>query len=280
MVGYEYTGATAPGKVYLIGAGPGNPELITVRGWRLLQRADVVVYDRLVDPALLEDARPDAELIHVGKSPGYHTRSQNEINHLLVERARQGYQVVRLKGGDPFVFGRGGEEALTLRLAGIPFEVVPGISSAISVPAYAGIPVTQRGVATSFAVVTGHEQEGQGESATDWEALSRIPTLVILMGVGNIQAIAQRLLAAGRDPSTPAAAICQGATPNQRTVRADLATLAGAMQDAGLLNPTVIVIGAVAALHDSLDWFQPQVETMPLFDVAALAKIYQPTPMA
>jgi uroporphyrin-III C-methyltransferase len=247
-----------PGKAYLVGAGPGRADLITVRGLRLLQQADVVVYDRLVAAELLSEARPGAELIYVGKGPGNHVASQEEINRLLVERVRAGQQVVRLKGGDPFVFGRGGEEALALRQAGLDFEIVPGVSSAIAAPAYAGIPVTQRGIATSFAVVTGHERGDHPASATDWSALARIPTLVILMGVGQIGEIAHHLQAAGRQPDTPAAAIRWGATPQQQVVRATLATLAEAIRLAGLEAPATIVIGEVAALHEQLAWHLPE----------------------
>lgn len=244
------------GKAYLIGAGPGAADLITVRGLRLLQRADVVLYDRLIAPELLEETRPDAERIYVGKQPHYHVATQAEINQLLVEKVRTGYQVVRLKGGDPFVFGRGGEEALALQAAGLPFEIVPGISSALAAPAYAGIPVTQRGVATSFAVVTGHACTES--SGIDWQTLAQMPTLVILMGVSQIVQIADQLLQAGRSPETPAAAIQAGSTADQRVVRATLATLAYAMQVAALESPATIVIGEVAALHDQLAWFHPE----------------------
>ncbi|MEZ4866458.1 MAG: uroporphyrinogen-III C-methyltransferase [Caldilineaceae bacterium] len=254
---YKYMNHTQEqiGKAYLIGAGPGAAELITVRGLRLLQRADVVIYDRLAAPELLEEARTDAELIFVGKQPGRHTAKQEEINQLLITHVAAGRQVVRLKGGDPFVFGRGGEEALALREAGLPFEIVPGVSSSIAAPAYAGIPVTQRGVATSFTVVTGHACDES--SGTDWAALARMPTLVILMGVGQIAAIADQLLQAGRAAATPAAAIQWGGTPEQKVVRATLATLAYAIGVSGIEAPAVIVVGEVAALHDQLAWFDP-----------------------
>lgn len=264
-----------PGKAYLVGAGPGAAELITVRGLRLVQRADVIVYDRLIAPELLEEARPDAELIYVGKQPHYHVATQEEINELLVEKVRAGQQVVRLKGGDPFVFGRGGEEALALQAAGLPFEIVPGISSALAAPAYAGIPVTQRGVATSFAVVTGHACTES--SGTDWSALARIPTLVVLMGVSQITHIAEQLLQAGRAAETPAAAIQWGSTDQQQVVRATLATLAQAIAAAGLESPATIVIGEVVALHDQLAWFQPTVidtlATETLFSWPLLEKV-------
>jgi uroporphyrin-III C-methyltransferase len=246
------------GKGYLVGAGPGRSDLITVRGLRLLQRADVVIYDRLVAQELLDEVRPDAELIYVGKGAGRHLVSQEEINQLLVESVRAGRQVVRLKGGDPFVFGRGGEEALALRAAGLDFEIVPGVSSAIAAPAYAGIPVTHRGLATSFAVVTGHERNDRSIDQTDWDALARIPTLLILMGVAQIEEIADRLQAAGRAPETPAAAIQWGSTAEQQVVRATLGTIAEAIRQARLEAPAVIVIGEVAALHEQLAWFRSE----------------------
>ncbi|RLT43363.1 MAG: uroporphyrinogen-III C-methyltransferase [Chloroflexi bacterium] len=249
--------ATGVGKAWLVGAGPGRADLITVRGLRALQAAHTVIYDRLVGRELLDEARPDAELIFAGKRPDHHTISQDEINRLLVERVLAGQQVVRLKGGDPFVFGRGGEEALALAEAGLPFEIVPGVSSALAVPAYAGVPVTHRNIATSFAVITGHEAAHKADSQTDWEALARIPTLVVLMGVGQIASIAQALIAAGRDGQTPAIAISQGTTGQQRSVRAPLVALPAAIDVARLPAPAVIVIGAVAALHDQLDWFVP-----------------------
>ena len=259
-----------PGKAFLVGAGPGRADLITVRGLRLIQQADVILYDRLIAPELLDEAKPGAELIYVGKGPGQHTASQDEINRQLVAHVQLGKQVVRLKGGDPFVFGRGGEEALELHAAGLPFEIVPGISSALAAPAYAGIPVTQRGVATSFAVVTGHECVAT--SSTDWEALARIPTLVILMGVERIGEIVERLLAAGRGSDTPAAAIQWGSTEQQRVVRATLPTIAYAIGLARLEAPAVIVIGDVAALHDQLAWFQSSTADVDRDSLPALAE--------
>ncbi len=242
--------------VYLVGAGPGDPGLITVRGADALARADVVVYDRLVAPSLLDLAPRGAELISAAKAPGEVELTQDEINALLVERGGTAATVVRLKGGDPFVFGRGGEEAEALAAAGVPFEVVPGITSAIGAAAYAGIPVTHRGVSTHFTVVTGHEDPAKGRTDVDWEALARVGgTLVILMGAGNISEIARRLVRGGRDPSTPVAAVRNGTRPDQRTVRATLATIA----DAGVQAPSAIVVGDVAALN--LAWF----ENRPLF---------------
>lgn len=243
------------GKAYLVGAGPGNPELITVRGLKLLQQADVVLYDRLIAPELLQHAPADAELIFVGKKMAKHTVPQQKINKMLVAHVRAGKMVVRLKGGDPFVFGRGGEEALALADAGLPFEIVPGVSSAIAAPAYAGIPVTHRGVARSFAVITGHHASGLPKIDTDWRVFGNIPTLVILMGVKRIQFIVDELLAAGRPPDTPAMAVQSGGTAAQKTVRAALASLPQAVAEAGIVSPAVIVIGEVVRLAEKLDWF-------------------------
>lgn len=238
--------------VFLVGAGPGDPGLLTVRGAELLSRADVVVYDRLSVEALLELAPPSAERISVGKAPGRVTMSQLEINELLVDRGRSGATVVRLKGGDPFVFARGGEEAGALAAAGVPFEVVPGISSAIAVPAYAGIPVTLRHSSTSFTVVTGHEDPAVGDDGSvDWRAVAQVGgTIVILMGVARIRRIADALMAGGRSPDTPVAAVRWGTRPEQSTIRASLATIA----DTSLASPSVIIVGEVAAVD--LHWFE------------------------
>ncbi len=242
--------------VYLVGAGPGDPGLITVRGAEVLGRADVVVYDRLVDPSLLDLAPADAERVYAGKAPGAPEMDQAEINALLVDRARAKGNVVRLKGGDPFVFGRGGEEAEALAAAGVPFEVVPGITSAIGALAYAGIPVTHRGASTHFTVVTGHEDPAKGSADVDWSALARTGgTLVILMGAGRVGEIASRLVEGGLAPDTPVAAVRNGTRPDQETVRATLATVA----DAGVQAPAAIVVGDVASLD--LTWF----ESRPLF---------------
>lgn len=251
------TGTTqaSRGKAYLVGAGPGRPDLITVRGLRLLQQADVILYDRLVATELLLEARAEAKLIYVGKGPGHHTASQDEINQQLVDHVLAGQQVVRLKGGDPFVFGRGGEEALALQAAGLPFEIVPGISAALAVPAYAGIPITHRGIATSFAVVTGHECSTS--SQTNWSALAQIPTLIVMMGVEHIEEIAHRLIQAGRATDTPSAAISWGCTDQQQVVSATLETIAFAIEATELVAPAVIVIGDVAAMHEQLAWFWP-----------------------
>lgn len=243
--------------VFLVGAGPGDPGLLTVRGLDALRRAGVVVYDRLSQRSLLDLAPADAERIDVGKAPGHPRLAQDEINELLVTRGRRGETVVRLKGGDPFVFARGGEEAAALRDAGVPFEVVPGITSAIAAPAYAGIPVTLRHSSTSVTIVTGHEDPAAGEDGTvDWEAVARVGgTIVILMGVARIGRIAAALIAGGRPPETPAAAVQWGTRPDQRTVRATLGTLA----DHDLGTPSTIVVGDVAACD--LAWF----ENRPLF---------------
>ncbi|HET7488789.1 MAG TPA: uroporphyrinogen-III C-methyltransferase [Acidimicrobiales bacterium] len=240
--------------VYLVGAGPGDPGLLTVRGAEVLARADVVLHDRLSEASLLDLAPAGAERIDVGKRPGGPV-DQAAINALLVERGAAGQEVVRLKGGDPFVFGRGGEEARALIDAGVPFEVVPGVSAAVAVPAYAGVPVTQRGLSTSFTVVTGHREHG-ADRPTDWEALGRAGgTVVVLMGAAHRADYVPRLIAGGMDPATPAVAVCRGTRPEQRTVRTTLAELPGA----DLAPPVTIVIGRVAGLD--LGWF----EGRPLF---------------
>ncbi len=239
--------------VALVGAGPGDPGLLTRRGAELLARAEVIVYDRLVSPALLDLAPPDVTRVYVGKAPDRAETAQDEINALLVEHGRAGRRVVRLKGGDPFVFGRGGEEAEALAAAGVPFEVVPGVTSAIGAPAYAGIPVTHRGVSTHFTVVTGHEDPAKGRADVDWEALARAGgTLVILMGAGRIDEIARRLVDGGLAGDTPVAAVRNGTRPDQRTVRATLGTIA----DVEIAAPAAIVVGDVAALD--LGWFERQ----------------------
>ena len=236
--------------VALVGAGPGDPELLTLKAARLLAAADVVVHDRLADPATLALVRDGAELIDVGKRPGQ-ALPQATIDALLVHLGRSGRRVVRLKGGDPFVFGRGGEEAAALAAAGVPFEVVPGISSAVAAPAYAGIPVTSRGVAACFTVVTGHRRPG-AEDDTDWEALARTGgTLVVLMGVARRAEIVRRLQRGGLPSHTPVAAVRWGTRVDQQVVRT---TLAG-LPDVDLAPPATIVIGAVAGLD--LAWFRP-----------------------
>jgi uroporphyrin-III C-methyltransferase len=237
------------GIVYLVGAGPGDPGLITVKGLACLRRADVVLYDRLVHPALLDEAPLTAERIDVGKEPARQRRSQFEINALLVEKARQGKTVVRLKGGDPFVFGRGGEECLALAEAGIPFEVVPGVSSAIAVPAYAGIPVTHREIARSFTVITGHTCD----DSEAWDALPQTGTLIALMGVEHLPRIVERLVARGWSPDTPIAVIQRGTTSAQVVVEGTLADIAGRARS--IRPPATIVVGQVVGLRRRLDWF-------------------------
>lgn len=242
--------------VYLVGAGPGDPGLVTVRGAELLARADCVVYDRLVNPALLDLAPAHARRVDVGKAPGHVAMPQEHINETLVAAGRTHAVVVRLKGGDPFVFGRGGEEAAALLAAGVPFEVVPGVTSAIAAPAYAGIPVTHRDVSTHVTIVTGHEDPAKEHADVDWDALARAGgTLVILMGARNLPDLAARLLAAGRDPQTPLTAVRNGTRPDQHTIRTTL----GEAANADVRAPSAIVVGDVAALD--VGWF----ERRPLF---------------
>ena len=238
--------------VYLVGAGPGDPGLITARGLDILRSADVVVYDRLVAPALVAEAPPTAERVFVGKRSHGDSAdlAQEEINALLVDRARRGLTVVRLKGGDPFVFGRGAEECEALHAAGVPFHVVPGVTSAVAVPAAAGIPVTHRRLASAFAVVTGHECDGVSD--LDWESLARVPTLVVLMGLSALPEITAQLLAHGADPDTPAAVIASGTLPAQRTVVATLGTLAQRVAAEGLEPPATVVVGEVVQVRELL----------------------------
>ncbi len=253
--------AAQPGKVFLVGAGPGDAELITVRGLRHLRQADVVLYDRLISPLLLDETRPGTKLIFVGKAPGCHSIPQEQINKLLIGYAQQGHTVVRLKGGDPFVFGRGGEEAQALVDAGIPFEVVPGVSSITAVPAYAGIPITHRDFTSSVTIVTGHE--GYSASPTvNWEALATLGgTLVVLMGVKALPHFTQRLTAAGMDPTLPAAIIQEGTTPQQRVIIGTLADIAQRAQDAGLASPALTIIGTVVSIRETLEWYEKATST-------------------
>ena len=252
------------GKVVLVGAGPGDPGLITVRGVEVLRSADVVVYDRLANPSLLSHCRGDAKLIYVGKGPG--GMKQLEINALLVEEASAGRYVCRLKGGDPFLFGRGGEEASYLVANGIPFEVVPGVTSAIAVPAYAGIPVTDRRLASVVAMVTGHPAEDTPEKRLPWHELSGADTIVSLMGVGSLRQTAAELIEAGRDPGLPAAVIEQGTTPRQRTVVAPLGRIADECEAAGIGPPAILVVGGVVDLRQQLAW----IERKPLWGLRVL----------
>lgn len=235
--------------VYLVGGGPGDPELITVRGRRLLAEADVVVADRLAPQPLLDELHPDVELVDAAKLPRGRAAMQEEINRILVDRAKQGKLVVRFKGGDPYVFGRGFEEALACAEAGVPWTCVPGVTSAISVPAVAGIPVTHRGVTHEFTVVSGHLPPGHPDSLVEWSALARLTgTLVLLMAVENLPAITAELIKHGRTPTTPAAAIADGTLPGETTATSDLAGIAAAMTEAGIGAPAIVVIGDVVGL--------------------------------
>jgi uroporphyrinogen III methyltransferase/synthase len=245
------------GVVYLVGAGPGDPGLMTARSLDLIASADTIYYDRLIPPTALDDARPDAELIYVGKAPGKPSVPQDEIGERLVEAARAGKSVVRLKGGDPFVFGRGGEEGEALRAAGVEFEVVPGVTAGVAASAYAGIPVTHRDDASAVAFVTGHEDPEKPETALDWGALARFPgTLVFYMGVKRLGDNAAALIAAGRDPDEPAAAVERGTMEGQRTVVATLGTLAQALERERVGAPALIVVGPVVGRHESLAWLE------------------------
>jgi uroporphyrinogen III methyltransferase / synthase len=245
------------GVVYLVGAGPGDPGLMTARALELIASADVVLHDRLIPPGALDGAREDAELLYVGKRPGDAAVEQGDIERLLVDRARAGRSVVRLKGGDPFVFGRGGEEAEALVAAEIPFEVVPGVTSGVAAPAYAGIPVTHRDDASAVAFVTGHEDPGKGGSAIDWEALARFPgTLVIYMGVKRLEAIVAELIGAGRDAKEPAAVVERGTSPAQRTVAGPLSELPWRVLETGIGPPAIVVVGSVAARREAIAWLE------------------------
>jgi uroporphyrinogen III methyltransferase/synthase len=242
--------------VYLVGAGPGDPGLMTARSLELIAAADVIVYDRLIPGSALSGARADAELIYAGKEGGGESVGQDDIARLLVDRGSSSGVVVRLKGGDPFVFGRGGEEAEALRAAGVPFEVVPGVTAGVAGPAYAGIPVTHRDLASAVAFVTGHEDPAKDSLALDWAALAAFPgTLVFYMGVRQLGAIAERLLDRGRDPGEPAAVIERGTLPDQRVVVGTLRTIAGLAASAGVHAPAVVVVGEVAGLGERLEWF-------------------------
>ncbi len=250
------------GKVYLIGAGPGDPGLITVKGMRCIQEADVVVYDYLAAPALLRHARKDAEIIYVGKKGGDHTMTQDGINALLAEKGAQGNVVARLKGGDPFIFGRGGEEAEVLIDAGVPFEIVPGVTSAIAAPAYAGIPLTHREHTSSVSLITGHEDPNKEESSLRWESFAKSgSTLVFLMGVKNLPRITEQLMAHGKSPQTPIALVRWGTTTRQQSVTGTLENIVDRVREAGLKAPAVIVVGDVVSLRDKMRWF----EDRPLF---------------
>ena len=243
-------------KVYLVGAGPGDPGLLTVKGLECVRKADVIVYDRLAHPSILAEARPDAEMIYVGKASSAHTMKQSDINRLLVDKAKENEVVVRLKGGDPFIFGRGGEEAELLVEEGVPFDIVPGISSAIAVPAYAGIPVTHRGLCCSLGIVTGHEDPSKEMSSIRWDKISTgLDTIVFLMGVENLPNIVSQLTSNGRDASTPIALIRWGTRFEQETLTGTLEDIVGKVETAGFKSPAVIVVGEVVRLRDKLRWF-------------------------
>jgi uroporphyrinogen III methyltransferase / synthase len=245
------------GIVYLVGAGPGDPGLMTRRSLELIAAADVVLYDRLIPPGALDGARPDVELRYVGKEPGRPAVEQDQINQQLVELGRDGRRVVRLKGGDPFVFGRGGEEAEALAAAGVAFEVVPGVTAGVAAPAYAGIPVTHRDAASAVAFVTGHEDPAKDGSALDWEALARFPgTLVFYMGIKNLPLIAERLTGTGRPASEAAAVVARGTLDGQRTVTGTLGDIAALVAEAGIRPPAVTVVGPVAELRETLAWLE------------------------
>ena len=264
--------APSGGFVSLVGAGPGDPGLVTLRACERLQDADVVVYDRLVHPAILDLAHSDARLIYVGKKRAAHAVPQAEVNDLLVELGLAGARVVRLKGGDPFVFGRGGEEADALASAGVAFEIVPGISSAVAVPAYAGVPITDRRAASSVAVVTGHLAPDHPDSTVDWAGIATsVDTIVILMGMTHLPSIARALIAGGRDPATPALVVEWGTYGKQQTVQAPLVSLAGAVEDSGLSAPSVIVVGDVVSMADRLAWFAPEASSGGSEEASALA---------
>ena len=250
------------GIVYLVGAGPGDPGLFTLKGVDCLRRAEVVVYDYLAGKQLLDYAAEDAELIYVGKKGGDHTMGQEDINQLLVQKGVEGKVVARLKGGDSFIFGRGGEEALALRQAGVPFEVVPGISSAYAVPAYAGIPVTHRSITTEVAFITGHEDPTKAESTIQWDKIATgVGTLVFLMGVKNLPYIVENLVANGRPADTPVALIRWGTTPRQETLTGTLENIAALVKEHGFKAPAITIVGDVVGLREQLRWF----ENRPLF---------------
>lgn len=259
------------GFVSLVGAGPGDPDLLTVKALRRIREADVIAYDRLVNPDILTEASLETELVYVGKhgTDCKTTWKQEAINALLIRKASLGKRVVRLKGGDPFIFGRGSEEALELRAANIPFEVIPGISSAVAAPAYAGIPVTHRHVASSFAIVAGHEDPTKAKSSVHWDKLATaVDTLVILMGVKNCDVIVSELILHGRSANTPAAAIRYGTHKEQETITSKLVDLPKVIRQTNLKAPATLVIGEVVSFREQLNWFmhdiQPQLEEQPL----------------
>ena len=263
MIMEEQKKKKRPGKVYLVGAGPGDPGLITVRGRYLLERAEVVVYDYLASPKLLKHVPPGAELIYAGKRGGdKHTHTQEEINQMLIDHASAGKNVIRLKGGDPFIFGRGGEEVEQLAAAGIPFEVVPGVTSATAAATYAGIPITHRDYTASVAFLTGHEDPTKTDSNIDWEKIATgIGTIVVYMGIKNLPIIVEKLIRYGRDPKTPVAVVRWASTPEQQSVVGTLETITEVVKAAGIKPPSLIIVGEVVKLRETIDWF----EQRPLF---------------
>lgn len=271
------------GVVYLVGAGPGDPKLITMRGLELIKKADTIIYDRLVAQKLLAFARPGAEIIYAGKEPGCHALKQEDICRLMTEKAGNGKVVIRLKGGDPFVFGRGGEETEALYEAGVRFEIVPGVTSAIAAPAYAGIPATHRDYASTLAIITGNEDPLKNDSNIAWDRIATgADTLIFLMGMANLEEITQRLIKGGRSPQTPVALVRWGTRPEQRTLAGTLADIYGKAKGSGFTNPAVIIVGDVVLLRNKLKWF----ENKPLFgkkilvtrtreQAAALSEIFE-----
>lgn len=242
------------GKVYITGAGPGDLDLLTLKALKVIKEADVILYDRLINEDILSFAKKDVILVYVGKEDGKHTLPQQEINYLLYKYALDYSVVVRLKGGDPFIFGRGSEEALYLALRGIEFEIIPGITSVIAVPAYAGIPLTHRGITSSFRVITGHESPEKPTSMIDWESLKTDETIVILMGLHNIEKIMKKMMEIGKDPKTPVAVIQSGTMENQRVVVGEIENIAYLSKD--LQSPAVIIVGEVVKLRDKIIWFE------------------------
>lgn len=243
-------------KVYIVGAGPGDIDLITVKGLKCIQEADVILYDRLINKDLLKEAKPNAELIYCGKLPNYHALIQDTINHFLVKYAKQGKIVIRLKGGDPFVFGRGAEEAEVLASHNISFEIVPGVTSGIAAPAYAGIPVTHRELSSSFAIVTGHMRAGR-DDRIDWRSLAQgIDTLAIYMGVGNLSYICDQLMFHGKGKETPVALVHWGTMKEQQTVIGTLSTIVNIVAKSQITNPSMIIVGDVVQLRNKINWFE------------------------
>ncbi|WP_221565798.1 uroporphyrinogen-III C-methyltransferase [Alkalihalobacillus sp. TS-13] len=257
------------GKAYLVGAGPGDPELVTIKGLKCIQEADVILYDRLINQELLSYAKNGADLIYCGKKPGNHSMDQEMINQSLVRYPKRGKVVTRLKGGDPFVYGRGGEESEVLAKHGIPFEVVPGITSGIAAPMYAGIPVTHRDYSSTFAIVTGHLRKGQDDLC--WESLAKgIDTLVVYMGIGNLPYIQQQLLKHGRSQNAPVAIVHSGTTVKQHTVTGTLASIVGLAEKNQIQNPSIIIIGEVVRLREKIQWFEQLNHQQSVLDVLTI----------